>query len=151
MGEGWWFKDRQNRWPYTLRRLAFFADCSPDQLETVGRFLTAVTIQPGTTVMREQTYGTEFVIIEDGLVGVHQGRDFEARLLSVLGSGDFVGEIALLERTPRSATVTALTEVRAFVSTPSEFRGLLAWAPSLEEKVVEADLARCAANLLGAA
>ena len=114
----------------------------------MGSCLTGVIIKPGTTVMREQTYGSEFVIIEDGLGGVSRGQDFETRLLSVLGSGDFVGEISLLERTPRSATVTALTEVRAYVSTPSEFRGLLAHSSSFEEKVVEADLARCAANLL---
>jgi CRP/FNR family cyclic AMP-dependent transcriptional regulator len=98
--------------------------------------------------MREHDYGSEFVIIKDGLVGVSRGRDVETRLLSVLGSGDFVGEIALLERAPRSATVTALTEVSAYVSTPYEFRGLLAQAPSLEEKIIEAELTRRAENLL---
>jgi CRP-like cAMP-binding protein len=55
-----------------------------------------------------------------------------------LGPGDFFGEIALLEDTPRTATVTAKTPLRFFVLTRQAFRSLLAHQPELEQKVLAA-------------
>ena len=55
-----------------------------------------------------------------------------------LGAGDFVGEISLLEETPRTATVTAKTPLRFFVLTPRDFRQVVDENPSVERKVLRA-------------
>jgi CRP/FNR family transcriptional regulator, cyclic AMP receptor protein len=52
-----------------------------------------------------------------------------------MGAGDFFGEIALVEDTPRTATVIAVTALRFFVLTRQSFRSLLARQPELEDKV----------------
>jgi CRP-like cAMP-binding protein len=142
---------RQASWPYTLSNLALFAECTPAELEAFVNLFTCVRLRPGTVLMREERRGREFMVIEDGFVIVTQGRDSDTRVLSVLGPGDFVGEMALLDRTLRTATVTTITPVTLYVSTPSEFLGVLAHSPSVEEKVTRADLERGAENLLAAA
>jgi CRP-like cAMP-binding protein len=58
--------------------------------------------------------------------------------VATLGAGDFVGEISLLEPTPRTATVTAKTPLRLFVLTPKDFRRMLDENPSVERKVLRA-------------
>jgi CRP-like cAMP-binding protein len=55
-----------------------------------------------------------------------------------MGPGDFFGEIALLEDTPRTATVTATTPLRFFVLTRQAFRSMLSHQPELERKVLSA-------------
>jgi CRP-like cAMP-binding protein len=64
------------------------------------------------------------------------------------GGGDFIGEIALLEDTPRTATVTATTPLRLFVLTRQDFRSLVDESPSVEQKVMRA-LARRVVDLSG--
>jgi CRP-like cAMP-binding protein len=64
------------------------------------------------------------------------------------GGGEFVGEIALLEETPRMTTVTARTPLRAFVLTRKDFRHLVDVDPSVERNVLRA-LARRVAELSG--
>ena len=57
---------------------------------------------------------------------------------SAIESGDFFGEIALIEDMPRTATVTAKTQLRLFVLTSREFRPMLDDHPAIERKVLRA-------------
>jgi CRP/FNR family transcriptional regulator, cyclic AMP receptor protein len=92
----------------------------------------------------EGDVGHEFFVIVDGKVEVtRNGQRVAAR-----GGGEFVGEIALLEETPRTATVTAKTPVRLFVLTRKDFRHLVNENPSVERKVLRA-LARRVVELSG--
>jgi CRP-like cAMP-binding protein len=83
---------------------------------------------------REGQSGSEFFVIIEGEVSVTKNGE-EIRSL---GPGDFFGEIALLEDTPRTATVIASTPLRFFVLTRQAFRSLLARQPELEGKVTAA-------------
>ena len=82
----------------------------------------------------EGEIGHEFFVIVDGKVKITR----KGRRIATRGSGDFVGEIALLEEMPRTATVTAETPLRLFVLTSRDFRHLLDENPSVERKVLRA-------------
>jgi CRP-like cAMP-binding protein len=138
-------------WPYNLRRLSLFRDCPDEELHDICNLFTWVRLRPGSVLIREDRPGMEFVVIADGSVGVTRGQLHCTKVLSVLGPGDFVGEMALLDGTLRSATVTAITTVSLFVATPGEFHVLLQRSPSVEQKVTRADLERGATNLLDVA
>jgi CRP-like cAMP-binding protein len=83
---------------------------------------------------KEGEIGHEFFVIVDGKVKVSR----KGRRIATRDGGDFVGEIALLEEIPRTATVTAETPVRLFVLTRKDFRHLLDETPSVERKVLRA-------------
>jgi CRP/FNR family transcriptional regulator, cyclic AMP receptor protein len=73
-------------------------------------------------------------VLVEGNVEVTQG----GKHVATLGSGDFVGEIALINHSPRTATVTTTTTLRCFVLTSGEFRRALDDNRSIERKVMEA-------------
>jgi CRP-like cAMP-binding protein len=70
-----------------------------------------VKVAKGRTLIEEGQIGTEFFLILSGTVGVTN----RGRLLNTLGSGDFFGELAALNRGRRNATVTALSDVELLV------------------------------------
>ena len=90
-----------------LRSIAWFALLSPATLESLARRLTEVSLPAGTAVVTEGERGDAFYVIEEGTVVVTQ----EGRLLREQGPGDYFGEIALLQQVPRTATVTATSDV----------------------------------------
>jgi CRP/FNR family transcriptional regulator, cyclic AMP receptor protein len=83
---------------------------------------------------KEGDRGREFFVLVEGKVDVARN----GKRVATLGAGDFVGEISLLEPTPRTATVTAKTPLRFFVLTPKDFQQMLDENPSVERKVLRA-------------
>ncbi len=114
-----------------LGRCPFFAGLSRSQLLELAKATEDMEVDEGKALTREGASGSEFFVIIDGEVSVTKDDDEIRRL----GPGDFFGEIALIEDTPRTATVTAATPLRFFVLTRRNFRSLLAHQPELEEKV----------------
>jgi CRP-like cAMP-binding protein len=91
---------------------------------------------------RQGEIGREFVILLDGEVEVAR----DGRVIAVRGPGEYIGEIALLDDRPRSATVSAKTDVTAEVLNRAEFVSLLADAPELSSRIM-ATMARRLAEL----
>ena len=91
-------------------------------------------IPAGGVLCKEGETGQEFFVIVDGKIEVTR----KGRRLAARGGGDFVGEIALLEDVPRTATVKAKTGLRVFVLTRKDFRHLIDENPSVERKVMRA-------------
>jgi CRP-like cAMP-binding protein len=118
-----------------LRALELFADCSDAELKKADSLLTEVSVPAGRVLLREGAYGADFIIISEGTAIVSVKQSAGQRVLGMVGPGDFVGEISLLQHTPRSATVTSLSPLTAFVCNPAEFRSLLDAVPSLADKV----------------
>lgn len=117
-----------------LARVPLFAMCSRRELGMIARRGTDVLAEPGRVLTREGAAGYEFFIILDGRATVTRG----GREVAVLGPGDFFGELALLDRAPRNATVTATTTVELLVVSSREFRALLGEAPTLTSKLLAA-------------
>jgi CRP/FNR family transcriptional regulator, cyclic AMP receptor protein len=117
-----------------LRRCPFFADLSRNELMELAKASEDMEVEEGKVLTREGESGREFFVIVEGEVAVTK----DGNEIRRMGPGDFFGEIALIEDTPRTATVTATAPLRFFVLTRQSFRSLLAHQPELEQKVNQA-------------
>ena len=127
-----------------LRRAPLFEGLSRKELVLLARVTEDLEVPAGKVLCREGETGQEFFVIVDGKAEVTR----KGEQVATRGGGEFVGEIALLEETPRMATVTAKTPLRLFVMTRKDFRQLVADNPSVEGKVLRA-LARRVVELSG--
>ncbi len=93
-----------------LRRNPLFAPLPLTALDRLAERLVPVTFETGQVVMRRGDPGDHYLLIAEGEVEV----SVDDRLLRTCGAGDGVGEIALLHRVPRTATVTACSPVTAY-------------------------------------
>jgi CRP/FNR family cyclic AMP-dependent transcriptional regulator len=116
-----------------LRRVPLFASCSKAELQHVAQFADELDLAEGATLIREGERGREFIVVAEGTVRVSR----EGQTLRDLGSGDFIGEIALVVDRPRTATVTATSPVRLLVVTDRAFSRLLEQVPSISLKVMQ--------------
>jgi CRP/FNR family transcriptional regulator, cyclic AMP receptor protein len=117
-----------------LKRAPLFEGLSGKELTELVKLTDDVDAAPGTVLCQEGRAGREFFVIMEGQVEVTQ----RGKRIATLGSGDFVGEIALLEDVPRTATVMARTPLRFFVMTRRSFQKLLDANPRVERKVLRA-------------
>ena len=92
-----------------LAKVPLFSDCSQRDLQTIARVVREIPHEAGTVIAREGEPGVGLFVILDGTADVSIG----GRKKATLGPGDFFGEIALLDGGPRTATVTAKTDVDA--------------------------------------
>jgi CRP-like cAMP-binding protein len=111
-----------------------FADCSRRELRELAETADEVVVPAGYTLTKEGAAGREFVIIVEGAAEVVR----RGKKVNSLRSGDFLGEIALVSRGPRTATVRTTQPTHALVITASAFRGLLRRMPSIQIKVLQA-------------
>lgn len=117
----------------TLRRLPLFAGISARELRAVSKVADEIDLPAGYTFIREGEQGHELVFIVDGSAEVSR----DGARINRVRNGDIVGEIAVLTRGERTATVTTTRPTRAFVMTARDFWALLERVPSLRFKVLE--------------
>lgn len=127
-----------------LSRAPLFAGLSRKQLNQLAQLSEDMEFPAGKVLIKEGDIGQEFFVIVDGDVEVTSNGD----PIATRGGGEFFGEIALLEDTPRMATVTAKTPVRTFVLTRRDFRHLVDQNPGVEREVMRA-LAQRLVDLTG--
>ena len=127
-----------------VSELELFADCTKSELKLVRSLTTSLQLPKGHVLMRQGDAGREFVIVGSGVVHISRETEDGTAGVADVGSGGFLGEIALLSGVPRTATATAATDVSVLVSSIGEFRSILHAVPSVEEKVRRASLARVA-------
>ncbi len=114
-----------------LAHVELFSGLSRRQVRRISSLTSRIDIQPGTVLTREGKPGAEFIIVLDGEVEVRKGD----RLVATRGSGDYLGEIALLGARTQTATAVAKTPVVAFVMSKREFWSLFGQVPGLSDKV----------------
>lgn len=115
-----------------LEAIELFGELTNKERKTVSRLMTNVTIKPGRDLMVEGTAGREFLIINSGEATVRRG----GRIVARVGAGDFLGELAVIAGVPRTATVTADTEMQVSVLNRREFSLLLDEQPKIARKVL---------------
>ena len=117
-----------------LQRVRFFADLDRRQTEQVARLLKERRFAQGETVIHEGSGAAAFYIIERGEAAVSS----HGATLNTLGPGDHFGDIALIDGGPRSATVTATTELVCHGLTYWEFRPLVERNGAIGWKLLQA-------------
>ena len=125
--------------------LELFADCTKAELRKIRSLTTYLQVPKDQVLMREGTTAHEFIIIDSGTARVSRSTGEGVAKVADVGSGEFLGEMALLNGSRRTATATATTDLGVLVSSASEFRSILRLAPSVADKVVHTSLARAEA------
>jgi CRP-like cAMP-binding protein len=115
-----------------LRRIPFFEDLTPEDLERIGRIGERRTFGAGDTIIAKDTEGQALFVLLSGAAEVEAGGTTHR-----LGPGDFVGEMALLGRRPRSANVTAAEPTECLVFEAMYFKPFLIKNPSVAVTILE--------------
>jgi hypothetical protein len=117
-----------------LQRVQLFADLDRRQAEQIARLLKLRTFSKGEIVIMEGSGGAAFFLIDCGEATVSS----KGAELATLGPGDYFGEIALIDGGPRSATVTAATDLVCYGLTFWEFRPLVERNSAIAWKLLQA-------------
>jgi CRP-like cAMP-binding protein len=115
-----------------LAAIELFSELSSREVKAVGKLMTPVRVKPGRDIMVEGQTGREFVIITEGSATVRRA----GRVLAQVGTGDFLGELSVIAGVPRTATVTADTDLELMVLNRREFSALLDENPKIARKVL---------------
>jgi CRP/FNR family transcriptional regulator, cyclic AMP receptor protein len=114
-----------------LAQVPLFKGLPKKDLDRVASLTTRVEVPAGTVLAKEGTEGYEFLIILSGEIEVIRGGD----VISMTGPGGYVGEIALLEHRPRTATLVTKTECVLEVINRLEFATLLEDEPEIGTQI----------------
>ncbi len=117
-----------------IRKVPLFSQLSRAEVNEVAKIADEIDVKADKVLTREGDRGNEFFVILDGAAVVHRG----GRKVRMLGPGDFFGEIALVSRSPRTATVTTTVPTDLLVITGTSFRALLDHSPRIQLRVLEA-------------
>jgi CRP-like cAMP-binding protein len=115
-----------------LRAVPFFQDLTPEDLQRLARIGEKRTYKPGEEIVRKDEEGVALYVILSGSATITAGGKTHR-----LGSGEFFGEMALLEGTRRTATVTAAEPVEAMVIEATYFRPFLIKNASVTVTILE--------------
>ena len=121
-----------------LSKIWLFSTSSAKDLRTIRKALEEVTVPPGRLLCEQGTIGQEFFLIVAGQASVKRNN----RKVATLGPGQYFGELALLDRRPRSASVTSDTDMTLLVLGQRQFNGILDSVPPLSRKLLSATATR---------
>jgi len=117
-----------------LAQVPLFSTCSRKDLQKLGKASDEIEVKQGKVLVEEGKPGHEFFLIEDGTAEVRRNN----RKVATLARGQFFGELSLLDRGPRSATVVAETDMTLVVLGQREFLGVIDEVPAMAHKLLAA-------------
>jgi CRP-like cAMP-binding protein len=116
-----------------IQEVPLFAKLSQRQLRRVAQHADEVTVPEGQVVTREGQRGNEgLIVVVDGKLRVERN----GKLLAMVGPGDVIGEMSLIDHQPHSATVAAAAASTLLVIDARSFRPLLDDLPGIKDKVM---------------
>lgn len=125
-----------------LAEIAIFSELSKRELKAVSRLMTELELKDGSQLTRQGEPGREFIIISAGTAKV----EIDGTTVAHLGPGDFLGELAVISGTPRTATVTATSPMVVEILNRREFMALLDESASLGRKILVGAVKRLQMN-----
>jgi CRP/FNR family cyclic AMP-dependent transcriptional regulator len=117
-----------------LSKIWLFSTSSAKDLRTIRKALEEVIVPAGRMLTEQGTIGREFFLIVEGQASVKRNN----RKVATLGPGQYFGELALLDRRPRSASVISDTEMELLVLGQRQFNAVLDSVPALSRKLLAA-------------
>jgi CRP/FNR family transcriptional regulator, cyclic AMP receptor protein len=114
-----------------LSAVGLFSGCSKKELQSVASLCMPLSVEEGFVLTTEGAPGQECFVIVDGKASVAIG----GKKVGEVGPGECIGEMALLDGAPRSATVTAESPMNVYALSVSEFRILLGVSPTILQKI----------------
>jgi CRP/FNR family transcriptional regulator, cyclic AMP receptor protein len=117
-----------------LKKVPLFADLDNHELEQIATSMRERRFKTGDTVTQEGAGGVGFFVVEEGEADVTVG----GAVRGSVGPGDYFGEIALINESPRTATITARTDLLCYGMTPWDFRPLVEGNSTIAWKLLTA-------------
>jgi CRP/FNR family transcriptional regulator, cyclic AMP receptor protein len=117
-----------------LKSIWLFSGCTSSELKKIRGSLDEVEVPKGKVLVEEGRIGLEFFVIVTGSAAVTRN----GKTVATLGPGSHFGELALLDRRPRSASVVSETEMDLLVLSQRQFNGLLESMPAIARKMMAA-------------
>ena len=108
-----------------LKRIPLFADLAEEDLQHIAALAAEVSVPEGKELVREGDYSYDVLAIEEGTASVERHGEH----IADVGPGDVIGEMGVLERSQRSATVVATSPMLLMTLTSWDIRKLRKQAP----------------------
>ena len=124
-----------------LQSIPLFESLPRDGRRLIAQHADEIDVAAGTALVRQGEFAYEFFVIEDG--GAEVLRDGEH--IADLGPGDFLGEMGIVGKAVRTATVTATTDSKVIVMTEQAFRSMSRSNPDMASRIQAAVEERCRA------
>ncbi len=115
-----------------LRNVPLFSACTTKDLQRVAKAATEMNLPSGYKLTDQGQMGNEAFVLVDGSVTVRRN----GKRVTTLGPGAMVGELSLLDHGPRTATVTADTDLTVLVIDQRAFTALIDDVPALAHKLM---------------
>ena len=115
-----------------LKKVPLFSNLSKRHLNEIGKHADQVAIKAGKVLAQQGNIGWDFILIVEGKAQVKK----DGKVIRHLSSGDFFGEISLIDGEPRTATVIAETDMALLVVHRRSFDHLLDTIPGLPKKIM---------------
>ena len=126
-----------------LRTVPLFESLSSDERRAIAPHADEIEVPEGTELVRQGEFAYEFFVLEDGTADVM--RDGER--IAELGPGDFLGEMGIVGKVVRNATVVTTSSTRAIVMTEQALRSMTVTNPAVADRITAVVEERCLAML----
>ena len=117
-----------------LREVELFSHCRKTDLVRIAALVDEIEAPKGKTLTREGEPGWEFFVVAEGRATARRGR----QTVGTIGPGSFIGEMSLVDQGPRTATVTADTDMHLLVLSSRSFSQLLDEVPDVRRRILSA-------------